>query len=98
MKAVVLLLICSMLYSPLSGVAISHAVGDTTAPVISNVKIASTTDNSITVTWITNESADSLVNYGLKEDYGIVRTPGAERTQHSIVLDSLDAPGVRTIP
>jgi len=91
MKALVLLLICSLLYSPLYGVQFSRAVDDTTAPEISNVKIASTTDTAITVTWTTNESADSLINYGLKSDYGIVRTPVADKTQHTITLDTLDA-------
>lgn len=63
---------------------------DSTAPEISNVEIAEVTDNSVTITWTTNEEADSIVNYGLKEDYGIVRNPVADKTSHSITLDELE--------
>lgn len=63
---------------------------DTTAPEISNVQVAEVTDDSVTITWETDEDADSIINYGLKEDYGIVRVPVADRTQHSITLDGLE--------
>ena len=63
---------------------------DTTAPTIQNVEIAEVTDSSVTVTWETDENADSIINYGLKEDYGIVRIPSVDRTQHSITLDELE--------
>lgn len=63
---------------------------DTTAPDITNVQIESVSDTEVTVTWETDEDADSLINYGLKEDYGIVRIPEASRTTHSITLDGLD--------
>lgn len=63
---------------------------DTTAPDISNVQVSEVTDTSVTITWETDEDADSIVNYGLKEDYGIVREPLAERTAHSITLDELE--------
>lgn len=63
---------------------------DTTAPDISNVQISSVSDTEVTITWETDEDADSLINYGLKEDYGIVRIPAADRRQHSITLDGLD--------
>lgn len=63
---------------------------DTTPPDISNVEISDVTEDSVTVTWETDEDADSLINYGLKEDYGIVRVPTADKTQHSITLDGLD--------
>lgn len=67
---------------------------DVNPPNITNVKIASSTDTSVTITWETDEAADSLINYGLKEDYGIVREPTPERTEHSITLDELE-PGRR---
>ncbi len=63
---------------------------DTTAPTIQNVEIAEVTDTSVTINWETDENADSIVNYGLKEDYGIVRIPTVDRTQHSITLDDLE--------
>lgn len=63
---------------------------DTTAPDITNVQIESVTDTEITITWETDEEANSLINYGLKEDYGIVRIPEVDRTQHSMTLDGLE--------
>ncbi|MCB9813867.1 fibronectin type III domain-containing protein [Candidatus Nomurabacteria bacterium] len=63
---------------------------DSTAPEISNVQLIDVSDTSVTVTWETDEDADSLVNYGLQPDYGIVRIPVADRTSHSITLSDLD--------
>tara|TARA_B100002051_G_scaffold109346_1_gene104204 strand:- start:19566 stop:21143 length:1578 start_codon:yes stop_codon:yes gene_type:complete len=63
---------------------------DQEAPEISNVSISEVTDSSVTVTWTTDEDADSLINYGLQPDYGIVRIPVAERTSHSITLEDLE--------
>lgn len=71
----------------------SGAADDTTAPGISNVEISNVSDDSVTITWQTDEDADSTVNYGLKEDYGIVRVPleeGGDRVTHSITLDDLE--------
>lgn len=63
---------------------------DDVAPVITNVNISDVSDTSITVTWETDENSSSLINYGLKEDYGIVRIPAADKTEHSITLDDLE--------
>ncbi len=63
---------------------------DIKAPEISNVQMVKVSDSSVTITWDTDEKADSLVNYGLKEDYGIVHIPVVDRTAHSITLDSLE--------
>jgi hypothetical protein len=63
---------------------------DQEAPEINNVQITEVTEDSVTVTWETDEEADSLVNYGLQPDYGIIRIPVAERTSHSITLDNLE--------
>ncbi len=59
-------------------------------PEISDVQITGIDENSITVTWTTDEDADSLINYGLQEDYGIVHIPTVERTEHSVTLDRLE--------
>jgi hypothetical protein len=64
---------------------------DTTSPEISNVTIGEVSDDSITITWETDEEADSLVNYGLQPDLGIVRIPVPERKFHSITLENLEA-------
>ncbi len=60
------------------------------APVIHNVQIEEVTDNEITITWETDKDADSLINYGLQPDYGIIRIPGANRREHSVTLQNLD--------
>ncbi len=88
MRALVSIIIFTLLYLPFSA-SVTFAV-DTEAPEISNVKIASTTDNAITVTWETDEDSDSLINYGFQEDYGIVRVPEADKKAHTITLDNLD--------
>lgn len=62
----------------------------TNAPVISNVQIEQVNDSELTITWETDKEADSLINYGLQPDYGIVRIPRAERTEHSVTLEDLD--------
>lgn len=84
-KGIALLLIIVLLFE---GTAVFAA--DTTPPAISNVQITDVTDDSVTVTWETDEDSDSIVNYGLKEDYGIVRVPVADKTEHSIKLDGLE--------
>lgn len=63
---------------------------DTDAPEIDNVKVSEVSETSVTVTWETDEDADSAINYGLQPDYGIVRIPVAERTTHSITLQNLE--------
>ena len=87
--ALVITIIFSLLYTPFDSRFV-FAVGDIKAPEISNVKVDSVKDTSVTVTWQTDEVADALVNYGLKEDYGIVRVPEVDKTAHSITLDNLD--------
>ena len=88
----------NMIKHLLLGLTLSLALGtfvhaqssDVVSPLISAVKIGTTTASSVTVTWQTNEKADSAINYGLQPDYGIVRVPVADRTTHSITLDNLE--------
>ena len=68
----------------------AYAVEDIVAPVISAVKVGTSTATTVTVTWQTSEKADSSVNYGLQPDYGIVRIPVADRTTHAVTLDNLE--------
>lgn len=63
---------------------------DVDPPSIDNVAITEVSDSAVTITWETDENADSLVNYGLLPDYGILRIPVADRTSHSITLESLE--------
>jgi hypothetical protein len=66
------------------------AWADDESPIISNVQVERHSPSSVTVTWETDEEADSLINYGLQPDYGIVRQPVAERLQHAITLEDLE--------
>lgn len=69
---------------------VALAETDQEAPQISEVQVSGVTETSVTVTWETDEDADSLVNYGLQPDYGILRKPIAERTTHTMTLDDLE--------
>ncbi len=64
---------------------------DREAPEIDNLQITNVTETSVTITWETDEEADSAVNYGLQPNYGIVRIPETDRTEHSVTLDGLEA-------
>ncbi len=71
------------------GIYESALVTDAVAPVISAVASTSGT-SSATVTWTTNEPADSQVNYGLTTAYGATTTLDAALvTSHSVVIGSL---------
>jgi hypothetical protein len=63
---------------------------DRIAPIISEVIVASSTETSVTITWRTNENADSMINYGLQPDYGVARIPVANRTSHEVTLSNLE--------
>lgn len=86
MKGVVYSLVLVCLFS---SPHYTYAV-DQEAPDISNVEISDVSETSVTITWETDEDADSAVNYGLQPDYGIVRIPVAERTSHAITLNNLE--------
>ncbi len=72
------------------GSPLVYGAADFDPPEISDVQITDVDENSVTITWTTDEDADSLVNYGLQEDYGIIHVPTVERTSHSITLDKLE--------
>lgn len=85
------LIFCLVLSLSFNGAITAHAQStDKEAPDITNVEISEVSENAVTITWETDEEADSLVNYGLQPDYGIVRIPVADRTTHSITLDQLE--------
>ncbi|MCP4153770.1 MAG: hypothetical protein GY757_38950, partial [bacterium] len=66
-------------------------VVDTTAPVISSVSAGSIAATSATISWSTDESADSLVNYGTTSSYGSTQSSSSMSTSHSITLTGLTA-------
>lgn len=68
----------------------TSAAADTTAPVVSNVVVASVTSDTATVTWTTNEPSTSQVNYGLTTSYGYTTTLDSNlATTHSVVITGL---------
>jgi len=69
-----------------------QAAPDTQPPVISSVAAGGLTSSAATITWTTNEAADSQVEYGLTASYG-VSTPldPALVTSHAVSLSNLPA-------
>ncbi len=66
--------------------------GDSIPPNISNVSVINITENEATITWETDETADSLVNYGETDSYEIgSETDNSLITEHSIDLTGLSA-------
>jgi uncharacterized lipoprotein YddW (UPF0748 family) len=64
---------------------------DTTAPVISNVAAINVSDASATITWTTDEPADSVVESGPTTGYGTSVTNTALVQSHSLTLPGLNA-------
>ncbi|MEM9336468.1 MAG: fibronectin type III domain-containing protein [Patescibacteria group bacterium] len=73
---------------PISGFV--YAQNDTDPPLISNVQVVDVSETGVTITWETDEDADSLVNFGLQENYGILREPVTDKQEHSITLTDLE--------
>jgi hypothetical protein len=64
----------------------------TQPPVISNVASTNVTSSGSTITWVTDEPADSQVEYGLTTAYGITTPLDTTLTQdHSVTLSGLNA-------
>lgn len=84
----VMLTLCALVYY--AHIAPIVRAADTVPPDITNVQITNVAEDTVTITWETDEDADSTVNYGLQEDYGIVRVPVPDKVAHSITIDSLE--------
>jgi hypothetical protein len=68
------------------------ASADTVAPVLSSITGTGISANSATITWTTNESADSQVEYGLTTAYGTSTTLNSNLVlSHSVTLTGLTA-------
>lgn len=68
------------------------AAADTTGPVISGAYSTGVTADSATISWVTDESADSQVEYGTSASYGSSTTlDTAMSTSHSQTLSGLTA-------
>jgi len=63
----------------------------TNAPIIANVSDSNVTLNSATITWTTDQSSDSVVEYGLDTSYGSAVTNSNPLYYHTVVLNGLSA-------
>ena len=73
-----------------SGVSVTVlAPVDLTAPTISSVLLSSVTTTMATVTWTTDESSSSFVDYGTTSSYGSTITNASFVTTHSISISGL---------
>lgn len=65
---------------------------DTTPPTISAVAAANLTLNAATITWTTNEAADTQVEYGFDANYGNATALNSQLlTAHSVIVSGLNA-------
>lgn len=56
---------------------------------VSNVTISSLEKTSATIEWTTDVSANSMINYGLDDAFGIVREPALGKN-HVLMIENLD--------
>ncbi|MCA9324689.1 fibronectin type III domain-containing protein [Candidatus Saccharibacteria bacterium] len=83
-------------YDAASNTATSSVVNvtipDTTPPVISSISSGSITQTSATITWTTDEAADSQIKYGTTSSYGSTTTLNTTKvTSHSVSVTGLTA-------
>ncbi len=62
---------------------------DTTAPTITTIEVLDITTSSARVTWTTNESATSVIEYGTTTSYGSTSSDSSFVTSHSLSLTGL---------
>jgi len=63
----------------------------TGAPVIANVSAGNVNSTSATITWTTDQSSDSVVEYGPDASYGSAVTNSTPIYYHTVVLNGLSA-------
>lgn len=74
---------------PSAGVTV-NVVPDTTPPIFSNVQAGPVTNSFATITWTTNKSSDTQVDYGTTSAYGASTTLDSTLvTNHSAVVAGL---------
>jgi hypothetical protein len=64
-------------------------LGDTTAPTISDITVSGETATGATISWTTNEPADSIVGFSLDESYTQEQGSSDLNTSHSVTLTGL---------
>ena len=67
----------------------TEASAETVPPVVSAVAVSNVSRASATISWLTDELADSVVQYGLTADYGLVESKTAFVAEHQVRLGGL---------
>jgi hypothetical protein len=67
-----------------------EGAGDVTPPTITGVW-ATETENSVTITWTTNEPSDSVVNYGTTQFLGSTKSSSIKVSNHTIIITELES-------
>ena len=91
MRNLILAIVSLVCFTGLAGCSGSSNEGGNRGanPTISAVSISGTTATTVTITWATNASANSRVDYGTTPAYGPNVTDPTPVTSHSLTLDSL---------
>jgi len=76
-------------YSRINDAAATEEEKDIIPPQLSNIEIINTDATSTMISWKTDELSDSLINYGLNKNYGILREPRFDKMEHSLILEDL---------
>jgi hypothetical protein len=81
----------STLFGKTARISSAHAetVADIEPPLISKINVDELSATSTTISWETDEAADSLLNYNIRPDYGIVRDPLLTKTHQLVIPDLL---------
>jgi hypothetical protein len=75
----------------ISGNCVPIVTTDTTPPVISSIATSGITQTGATITWTTDESATSVVEYGTSTSYGSTVSSSVLSVGHSTTLTGLTA-------
>jgi hypothetical protein len=69
----------------------TNSIGNvsTNAPIIANISAGNLTDTSATITWTTDQSSDSVVEYGFNTGYGSAVTNTTSLYFHSVTISGL---------
>lgn len=67
------------------------APADKTPPVINQIAVSNVTATGATISWLTNEAADSVIQYGTTTAYGSVVNSSTLATAHALSLAGLSA-------
>ena len=68
--------------------AYEYTLQNTREPVLSNIQYSATI-NTATITWTTDQNANSIVNYGLTTSYGMSVTNSSLVISHSVTITNL---------